>query len=150
MAYPQLNAHIDDRAKATMLPPLPVSLSDNKLKIALNWIPIVTTSGILPIVGYFALHYGTSVKTIIILSIFLSLTGAISLFSFLQRSWSLFTDKHQSRPLGVTNRFAFDLFNWNFLFGLVVLTVVISVGISTENLRLVSLPLSILLLYVGL
>lgn len=41
-----------------------------------------------------------------------------------------------------------DFFGWNFLFGFLALTVVITVGIVVEDLTVVSLPLSILLLYV--
>lgn len=43
-----------------------------------------------------------------------------------------------------------DFFHYNFIFGFILLTALITAGIVTENLTVVSLPLSILVLYISL
>lgn len=131
------------------IPRLPLDLSKKKLPIALYWTPIVLTSCILPIVGYFALHYDTSLSTRVILSIFLSIMGGVSLLAFLIRAWALWRPDSDCRPLGQQSRWAFDYFFWNFIFTFCVLTALITSGILTENLQIVSLPLSVLVLWVS-
>lgn len=131
------------------IPPLPLDLNQNKLRIARFWAPIVLSSCLLPIIGYFVLHYETSLKLMIILSIFLAIMGAVSLLSFLLRGWALLKATSKCRPLGLENaRWAFDYFFWNFAFMFCVLTAIITSGIVTENLQIVSLPLSILVLWI--
>lgn len=132
------------------LPRIPVDLSKHKLPIALHWIPIVLTSGVLPIVGYFALHYGTNLELNIVFAPWLGLMGVVSLYSLLTRTWAIFKRNSTCRPLGATSRWALDYFGWNFWFGFVVLTIFISLGISLKSIVVVSLPTSILLLYVSL
>ncbi|WPH02384.1 Hypothetical protein R9X50_00524700 [Acrodontium crateriforme] len=130
------------------LPSLPVNLRENKIFIVLHWAPIIFTAGILPLAGYFALRYGTTLKTIYILTIWLALMGVVSVASLARRSWLLYRQRSTFRPLNSRSRWEFDYFNWNFLVGFIILTVLISVGISSENLRVVSFPLSVLMLMV--
>jgi hypothetical protein len=52
----------------------------------------------LPIVGYFALHYATSLSLTVILSIFLSIMGAVSFLAFLIRAWALWRTKSDCHP----------------------------------------------------
>ncbi|KAJ5272364.1 hypothetical protein N7478_007489 [Penicillium angulare] len=139
----------DASSPSTKIPLLPLDLSQHKLPITLYWAPIVLTSCLLPIVGYFALHYATSLSLTIILSIFLSIMGGVSLLAFLIRAWALWRTNSDCRPLGSNNRWAFDYFFWNFVFMFCVLTALITSGITTENLQIVSLPLSILILWVS-
>jgi len=144
---------LDQGDSQSTLPPtiarLPVDLNENKLRIARFWAPIVLSSCILPIVGYFVLHYETSLKLMIVLSIFLAIMGAVSLLSLLLRTWALFRANSTCRPLGTeNNRWAFDYFWWNFAFMFCVLTAIITSGIVTENMQIVSLPLSILVLWI--
>ena len=135
---------------AAGLPRLPLNLRDHKLPIAIQWSLIVLSSGVLPIVGYFALHYGTNLQLKIILSPWLGFMGVTSVFALLKRTWFLVKKDSTCRPLEMTGRWGLDYFGWNFLFGFIVLTILISLGISLENLTIVSLPLSILILYVSL
>lgn len=132
------------------LPKLPLNLNENKLSIALNWAPIIFTAGILPLAGYFALRYGTNLKTIYILTIWLALMGVVSVFSLAKRSWLLYRQSSSCRPLNSRSRWEFDYFNWSFLVGFIILTILISVGISNEDLTVVSFPLSVLMLMVCL
>jgi len=130
------------------LPRIPVDLSANKLPIFLNWLPTVFTSGVLPIVGYFALRYGTDQKLSIVLSPWLAAMGAVSLFTLCRRSWALYKSNSTCRPLGQQARWGLDFFNWNFIFGFIALTALISAGISVPDLTVVTLPLTVLMLYV--
>ncbi|KAJ5260474.1 hypothetical protein N7478_012079 [Penicillium angulare] len=75
--------------------------------------------------------------------------GGVSLLAFLIRAWALWRSDSDCRPLGQQNRWAFDYFFWNFVFTFCVLTALITSGITTENLQIVSLPLSILVLWVS-
>ncbi|KAF2485399.1 hypothetical protein BDY17DRAFT_293522 [Neohortaea acidophila] len=134
---------------ASGLPRIPLDLTRHKLSIALHWLPIILTSCILPIVGYFALRYGSEdLQLRIILSPWLALMGVVSLYSLLTRSWALIRRDSTCRPLAQTSRWGMDFFGWNFVFGFLMLTALISAGISTQNLTVVSLPTSVLMLYV--
>lgn len=127
-------------------PRLPLNLSEHKLPIALNWGAIVLTSGLLPLVGFFALRYGTDETLSICLAPWLALMGVVSVFSLLMRSWSLVKKNSTCRPLGVKNAVTMDYFGWNFWAGFVSLSVLITLGSVLEELLLVSLPLSVLML----
>lgn len=130
------------------LPRIPLNLRDHKLPIAIQWGAIVLTSGIIPIAGFFALRYGTDVALNICLSPWLGLMGVTSVFSLLKRSWFLLKKSSTCRPLGVEQGWKLDFFGWNFLFGFLGLTLLISLGIAFESLTVASLPVSILILYV--
>lgn len=141
--------HQDTSPPSSKISRLPLDLSQHKVPIARYWAPIGLTSCLLPIVGYFALHYATSLSLTIILSIFLSIMGAVSFLAFLIRAWAMWRTNSDCRPLGLENRWGFDYFFWNFVFMFCVLTALITSGITTENLQIVSLPLSILILWVS-
>ena len=145
---PAADMNIDKSTNAAGLPRLPLNLRDHKLPIALNWGVIMLSSGILPIVGYFALKYGTTLPLSIILSPWLGFMGATSIFALLKRSWFLLRKNSDCRPLGVEQGWKLDYFGWNFLVGFIALTALISVGIAFSSVLVVSLPLSILMLYV--
>lgn len=120
--------------------------------IALQASIILFTSGILPLIGYLTLHYTTTLKTTYILSIFTPPFGLISLLSLLQRTLRLARPTSTCRPLTPhpSTRWALDYFNWNFIAGICLVSVIISIGISRNpsNVRIVSLPLALLLLQV--
>ena len=139
---------VDKSTNAAGLPRLPLNLRDHKIPIAINWGVILLCSGILPIVGFFALRYGTNLELNIILSPFLGLTGVSSIFALVKRSYLLLKRDSNCRPLGVEQGWKLDYFGWNFFFGFIGLTVLISLGIAFESVLVVSLPLSVLLLYV--
>ncbi|KAK5163965.1 uncharacterized protein LTR77_010361 [Saxophila tyrrhenica] len=132
------------------LPRLPLDLHRYEKNIAIFWSVLILSSGILPIVGYFALHYGTDLELNIVLAPFLGFTGVTSIFSLIKRSWELTKKDSNCRPLGQQSRWGLDFFGWNFLFGFIALTMLISLGIGLEVLRAVSLPLSVLVFYVCL
>ena len=132
------------------LPRLPVNLRDHKLPVGIQWSVIVLTSGILPIVGFFAMRYASDLEISICLSPWLGLMGLVSVSSLIKRSWFLIRKTSDCRPLGVNKGWKMDYFGWNFLFGFIALTILISLGIALENVTVVSLPLSVLVLYVSL
>ena len=141
---------IDKSTNAVGLPRLPVNLRDHKVTIGITWGVICVSSGILPIVGYFALQYGTDLELNIVLAPWLGFMGVTSLFSLCKRTYDLMKRSSDCRPLGVEQGWKMDYFGWNFLFGFIGLSVLISLGIAFESVRVVSLPLSALLAYVCL
>ena len=76
--------------------------------------------------------------------------GAISFPSFIKRFYDLFKKNSDCRPLGVSNRWTLDYFEWNFLFGIIYVTVLIVVASASKPaiVRIVCLPLSLLLFQV--
>ncbi|KAF1981166.1 hypothetical protein K402DRAFT_398790, partial [Aulographum hederae CBS 113979] len=131
-------------------PRIPIDLRAHKLAIAIPWIVLVTTGCILPIVGYFSLHYATTVNLHVVLSPWMALFGVSSLFSMFKRIWDLGRKESTCRPLGVTSKWALDFFTWNFIIVFIIVTVVISVGIAIENVRMASLPLSIIIGWIAI
>ncbi|KAF7186930.1 hypothetical protein HII31_11724, partial [Pseudocercospora fuligena] len=134
------------------IPALPLNLKTHKIAIACNWIPIIFSGGLLPIIFYFSLHYTTNLETRYILTIPLVLTAITTLFSLGSRIYALAKPGSKCRPLGTGsdawNWKTLDFFTYNYLFGFIVVTILISVGIGIEDLRIVSLPLSVLILYI--
>lgn len=129
---------------------IPLNLRQHIPRIALQASLILITSGLLPLVGYFAVHYTTSLKTQYILSIFTPIFGVVSLYSFTLRTVRLARKSSTCRPLGSTSAWTLDYFDWNFAFGFVVVSVIIAIGISRNpsSVKITSLPLSILILLV--
>ena len=132
------------------IPRIDLDLREHKKVLFIQALITTTASGILPLAGYLILHYLTSLKTQIILSIFTPIFGVVSLFSLIVRTIRLWKSSSTCRPLGATNRWVLDYFDWNFAGGFVALSIVISIGISQtpSNVRIVALPLSILLVQV--
>lgn len=135
---------------AAGLPALNVDLRAHKLPIAIPWIVLLFTACVLPIAGFYALHFATDVELSIQLAPWLGLFGVASLQSLFTRTWRLIKNTNGCRPLGQSSAIGLDFFGWNFIFGFVVLTVAISLGIGLEIMELASIPLSILILYVCL
>ena len=135
---------------AAGLPALNVDLRAHKIPLAIPWIVLLLTACIIPIAGFYALHFGTDVEENIQLAPWLGLFGVSSLHSLFTRTWRLIKNTNGCRPLGQSSAIGLDFFGWNFIFGFVVLTVAISLGIALEILELASIPLSILILYICL
>lgn len=136
-----------DEFKMDPLPRIPLDLRQHKLAIAIPWIIIVLCAGVIPLVGYFTVHYCTDASLTVALSPFLALFGVSTLQSMVTRTYSLLKKDSVTRPVGSTNKWAMDYFEWNLLFGFVGLTVLISIAISEKLVRVASLPLSIILAY---
>ena len=149
------------------IPRIPINLRNHRLLLGINWGILIFVSCILPIIGWFGLHYKTTLKTTYVLSIFTPIFGAVSLFSYITRTVRLIrsdrseprneyaVSKTDYRPLGMhenhTTKWALDYFDWNFALGFCVVTAVIAAGIAEDpaNVRMSSLPLSVLILQVS-
>ncbi|KAF7185102.1 hypothetical protein HII31_13377 [Pseudocercospora fuligena] len=137
---------------------LPLDLSQHKLPLTLSWTTIILANGILPIVLYFALRHGTSLDLSVVLTVPTVLMSVPALWQLFQRTYYLLTNRKGCRPLGMTSSSTkwykswsnFDYFQWNYIFGLVALTIFISVGTSIPSLPATAVSLSVLMLYVCL
>lgn len=153
---PKAHGNGSQSTTATLPPPkdtiarISLNLRQHIPAIALQASILIFTSGILPLVGYFAVHYATTLKTQYILSIFTPIFGVVSLYSFALRTVRLARSSSTCRPLGSTSAWTLDYFDWNFAFGFAVVSVVIAIGISRDpsSLNITSLPLSVLILMV--
>ena len=136
--------------RSDKIPRIPLDLREHKRVLFIQAFITTFTSGILPLVGYLILHYATNLKTQIILSIFCSIFGVVSVFSLITRTIRLAKPSSPCRPLGSKSVWTLDYFDWNFAGGFVVLTIIISIGISQtpSNVRIVTMPLPLLLLQV--
>lgn len=134
-------------AKEASFPRIPLDLRQHKLAIGIPWLIIITTAGILPLVGYFTVHYCTNASLTVQLSPFLATFGVSTLYNLFTRTRSLLRKDSTTRPVGQTSRWAMDYFEWNLLFGFVGLTILIALAIALELVRVASLPLSVILLY---
>ncbi|KAF2723228.1 hypothetical protein K431DRAFT_292622 [Polychaeton citri CBS 116435] len=135
-------------SRSNGLPSLNINLRQHKTAIALHWLPIVLTSGLLPIIGYFALEYGTNLELNVVLAPWLALMGAASLFSLSSRTWRLVKKDSNCQPLGQTNTWGLDYFDWNFVVGFIALTILITIGITVHVLRVVAIAHAVLLILV--
>ena len=140
----------DSNGKSPGIARLPLNLRAHKLPIAIFFAVTLTTSCILPLAGYYGLHYGTTLKTQYILSIVTPIFGVSSLYSLFLRMIRLARSNSTCRPLGSKSAWVLDYFEWNFILGFTVVAVVIAIGISKNpsDVRIVSLPFSLLLLEV--
>ena len=141
----------------TSIPRFPVNLRAHKGILAIHWGVLIFVSSVLPLAGYFSLRYATTMKVQHILSIFTPIFGAVSLYSFIMRTVRLARPTSTCRPLGVMpgygwgRSWALDYFDWNFALGFCVVTAVIAASIAKKpsDVRIASLPLSVLLLQVA-
>ncbi|KAK5719766.1 hypothetical protein LTR17_015137 [Elasticomyces elasticus] len=130
------------------LPRIELNLRDHKLSIALTWTVLFFSSGALPVILYFALHYGTDMKIETVLGIPTAILGVVSLASLLVRSWALLKKNSACRPLR-GSRWAMDYFHCNFLILFPVITALIATGTAIPSIRLVAIGLPVLLISVG-
>lgn len=147
---PSSQSTTDTNSKPPTIARIPLNLRAHILPIAIYFSIILFTGSILPLIGYFALHYTTTLKTTYILSIFTPIFGVSSIYSLITRTVRLAKKSSTCRPLGSTSAWTLDYFDWNFIFGFVVVSVIISIGISRNpsSVKITSLPLSVLLLLV--
>ncbi|KAF2095839.1 hypothetical protein NA57DRAFT_78616 [Rhizodiscina lignyota] len=132
------------------IPRIPLDLRKHKLAIAIPWTIIVTTGCFIPVAVYFGVHYGTNKDLTTALSPGLATFGASSGYNLYFRFWSLYKAKSTCRPVNSPSRWFLDNFMWNFMILFGILTVLISVAIAKEQVRVASLSLSILMFAVGL
>ncbi|KAF2017742.1 hypothetical protein BU24DRAFT_157572 [Aaosphaeria arxii CBS 175.79] len=127
------------------LPAIPLDLWSHKRSITIHWTIILIANCILPIALYFSLKKHTSLHTELILSIILPIIGLPALATLFKRFLRLYRNE-DARPTTSRSRWAFDFFQWNFTVGVVYITIVLVLGSTSANVRLVALmiPLSIL------
>lgn len=141
-------ARVNEPAHTT-LPSLNFSLRDHKKAITIYWTFMVLTSGIFPIVMYFALKYSNNSLNNNLNAIFgicLGIPGVESAYSGCLRTWRLSIKAPTYRPLGQKSRWAADFFQWNFALAFIVITALICVGSTINNYPCCSLPIAVLLL----
>ncbi|KEQ58065.1 uncharacterized protein M437DRAFT_60312 [Aureobasidium melanogenum CBS 110374] len=122
------------------IPRIPLDLRKHKASIAIHFSIIAFSSGILPVVLYFALLYGASLSPHLTFTIIFPVIGVPALYGYIVCTYRLI--RHEEyRPLGYSKWWPFDYFHINFLAGIVYITVLLTLGNTEQrtNLRLLSL-----------
>lgn len=143
LTSPQASQILPKQSAYEPLPRITYDLRQHKKGIIIAWGVLLTSSLIIPIVLYYALKYGTSLEEASVLAVPTAIFGAPTLISLVRRCWSLLKKNSTSRPLGGT-RWQMDYFNWNFILGFIVVTVIISVGDAIPDARVAALGLPFL------
>lgn len=136
------------------LPRIPVEPRQHKLKIAINFGILIIMSGIMPVILFFALKYGTKVQLSTVVAIPTAVFGAGSLYNMVNRTYRLTKKDPFYRPIGGSRK-GLDFFQWNFIIGFVYITAIIVAGNvivkdhPSTAIRIISMPISILMLIVS-
>ncbi|KAJ8608697.1 hypothetical protein MRB53_039499 [Persea americana] len=131
------------------LPALNFHLYEHKTALVVYWTLMVFTSGIWPIMMYFALYYTHNSLTSNLSGIFgvaLAIPGIESLYSGTLRTYRLYLKAPTYRPIGAKTRWEPDFFQLNFAVAGIVITILICIGSTINNYPACSLPIACLLL----
>ncbi|KAF2801412.1 uncharacterized protein BDZ99DRAFT_403410 [Mytilinidion resinicola] len=131
-------------------PPLPYNLREHKKSIAVQWSIIVFVSCVFQIVLFYALWFGTNIDHHTVFTITQVILGIFAIQGWAVRLWRLLKKNTTATPLGSFRRYL-DFFQLSFLGGFVISTLELVIGSLPEkpNLRLMAMPASSLLFYVG-
>ncbi|KAF8537783.1 hypothetical protein BDD12DRAFT_632725, partial [Trichophaea hybrida] len=129
-------------------PPIPYSLRNRKLAITILWTIILLDSVILPLSLFFILKYAAHWSDIHNLAISNGVFGFFAFFQYAFRIYRLLQPSPEYRPLGA-GRWALDFYQYQFTFGFILITLLLSFATGPENLRLIALAPTILPAMIG-
>ncbi|RYP64497.1 hypothetical protein DL769_006635 [Monosporascus sp. CRB-8-3] len=143
--------HGKPKYKLTGLPRLDYNIMHYKMKLFIVTGLLLFEGSIAPVLLYYALTYGTSLREGIIFAIITSLFGFISGFEFALRSWRLILKEDTYRPLG-EKRWRFDFTHQSLGLIYTIMTAIL-IGGSIPHppvVRLLAIPMPLLLIHIGL
>ncbi|KAF2491263.1 hypothetical protein BU16DRAFT_469383 [Lophium mytilinum] len=131
-------------------PPLPYNLREHKKSIAIHWSITVSVACVLQIVLFYGLWFGTSIDRHTVFTITQVILGIFAIQGWAVRLWRLLKKNTAATPIGSSRRYL-DFFQLSFIGGFVVSTLELVIGSLPErpNVRLMAMPGSSLLFYVG-
>ncbi|KIY02288.1 uncharacterized protein Z520_02426 [Fonsecaea multimorphosa CBS 102226] len=133
----------------TLLPQLPFTWRHGwrRWKLFFTIFIIVVDACIIPIVLFYAMKFAGHVQGWIIFAIVASIWGGPTYVEFAVRSWRLFKNENFFRPLGTSNRWAFDITHWISVLTITAVTALLVVGSAPHIvwLRVLSMPAPALL-----
>ncbi|KAH0847450.1 hypothetical protein AYO21_09340 [Fonsecaea monophora] len=133
----------------TLLPQLPFTWRHGwrRWKLFLTIFTIIVDACIIPIVLFYTMKFAGHVEGWIIFAVVATIWGGPTYVEFAVRTWRLFKKENFFRPLGTSNRWAFDITNWISVLTITVVTALLIVGSAPHIvwLRVLSLPAPALL-----
>ncbi|PBP15750.1 hypothetical protein BUE80_DR013546, partial [Diplocarpon rosae] len=97
---------------------------------------------VVPILLYYAMTFGGNVEGFIVFAVVTAIWGGPTYVEFAVRSLRLIKKHRFYKPLGVNQRWAFDITNWIMVLGITVVTALLIVGAAPHDvfLRVLSMP----------
>ncbi|OAP56249.1 hypothetical protein AYL99_09428 [Fonsecaea erecta] len=133
----------------TLLPQLPFTWRHGwrRWKLFLTIFTIIVDACIIPIVLYYAMKFAGHVEGWKIFAVVATIWGGPTYVEFAVRSWRLFKAENFFRPLGTSNRWAFDITHWISVLTITAVTALLVVGSAPHIvwLRVLSMPAPALL-----
>ncbi|EPS40487.1 hypothetical protein H072_5674 [Dactylellina haptotyla CBS 200.50] len=125
------------------LPPLPFHLRGHKGAVTFVFIVMVIDHGLFPPAAYFGLKYATNISLTTIFGIITGIFGVVLGLECFIRSIKLLLPSRNFQPLGQTNRFGMDFWQFSFTLCLIINVVCVSVGtaLNPPFLNLMAMPM---------
>ncbi|KAK5449351.1 hypothetical protein LTS15_008894 [Exophiala xenobiotica] len=136
-----------------LLPQLPFTWRHGfkRWKLGFTIFIMVVDACVLPIVLYYSMKFAGHVQGWIIFAIVATIWGGPTYVEFAVRSWRLIKKENFFRPLGTSNRWAFDITHWISSLTIAAVTAFLIIGSAPHIvwIRVLSMPAPAILYCVG-
>ncbi|EXJ83303.1 hypothetical protein A1O1_06922 [Capronia coronata CBS 617.96] len=136
-----------------LLPQLPFTwrYGWRRWKLFLTIFIMVVDACVVPLVLYYTMTFAGHVQGWIVFAVVATIWGGPTYVEFAVRCWRLTKQENFFRPLGTSNRWAFDITHWIFVLTIAAVTTFLIVGSAPHIvwLRVLSLPAPALLYCLG-
>ncbi|KIX08200.1 uncharacterized protein Z518_02856 [Rhinocladiella mackenziei CBS 650.93] len=128
----------------TLLPQLPFTwrYGWRRWKLFFTIFIMVVDACVVPIVLYYTMTFAGNVEGWIVFAVVATIWGGPTYVEFAVRSWRLIKPENFFRPLGTSNRWAFDITHWILVLTITAVTALLIVGSAPHIvwLRVLSMP----------
>ncbi|KAI1609581.1 hypothetical protein EDD36DRAFT_446359 [Exophiala viscosa] len=136
-----------------LLPQLPFTWRHGwkRFKLGFTIFIMVVDACVLPIVLYYTMKFAGHVQGWIIFAIVASIWGGPTYMEFAVRSWRLIKKENFFRPLGSSNRWAFDITHWISILTIASVTAFLIIGSAPHIvwIRVLAMPGPAILACIG-
>ncbi|KIW19072.1 hypothetical protein PV08_03362 [Exophiala spinifera] len=136
-----------------LLPQLPFTWRHGlkRWKLFLTIFIMFVDACVIPIVLYYSMKFAGHVQGWIIFAVVATIWGGPAYVEFAVRSWRLIKKENFFRPLGTSNRWAFDITHWISSLTIAAVTAFLIIGSAPHNvwLRVLSMPGPAILYCIG-
>ncbi|ETI22821.1 hypothetical protein G647_06897 [Cladophialophora carrionii CBS 160.54] len=145
--------HRDARERLDGPPALPFNMRDHKLSVSIFTLLVIAECTIVPLVLYYGLKYGTTMRSGIYFAIITSLFGFVTGYEFGIRAWRLIRASDEYRPLFGSPRFwGFDSTHYVLTIPFTVMLVIMIIFSIPHHpsVRALSLPMPVGMIVTGM